>query len=221
MGKQNPSTTRSGFRENLAEARRAQAREEILDAARAIVLEGGLPALTMSGVAKRLGVTKPAIYYYFDGRDALLSAIALGALEAEADAIVAAVDGACDGIDAVERFVCACVDHHRRHLDAFRLLYALGQLIPPDVDRPTRDQVPRITTRLYDALEARLAEGQRQGLVRADLHPRRAAVSAHVAALGFATMFSLTDAKGDPMKHGLDALVDELLHPLLRGVRAR
>lgn len=218
MGKPNASTGRARrFRENVAEARRAQAREEILAATRAIVLEGGLSALTMAAVAKRIGVTKPAIYYYFDGRDALVAAVALRALEAEADALVAAVESAVDGLDAAERLVRGCLDHHRRHLDDFRLVYALGQVFPGAPDE-LPERIPRITSRIYDALEARLVEGQRQGVVAACVAPRRLAVALHLAALGFVAMHSLTDARGQPMKHGFEALIEELLRPLRRGL---
>jgi AcrR family transcriptional regulator len=220
MGKQQPSSEAgSTFRANVAEARRERARDEILAVARALVLEEGLPALTMNAVAKRLGVTKPAVYYYFDGRDALMAAMALGALQDEADALVAAAEAGSDALDAADRFVRTCVDHHKRNLDAFRVVHVMGQLVPARDRESVRDKIPPITRRMYDALEARLAEGQRQGLIAADVEPRATAVSLHLAALGFAAMYATTEAAGDPMKQSFDLLLDQLLRPLLRGLR--
>lgn len=219
MGKQlTSSASAPGFRESVADARRERARDEILTVARAIVLEDGPSALTMNAVAKRLGVTKPAIYYYFDGRDALVATLALGALEAEADALVSATKGASDGLEAAERFVRACLDHHRQHLDDFRLVYAIAQMMLPQTDENVRARIPPITRRMYDTLERRLAEGQTVGLIADGVNPRTTAVALHLAAIGFVTMYSLTEARGDPMKQSFDALVEALIRPLRRGL---
>jgi AcrR family transcriptional regulator len=48
---------------------------KILDAALALVDEGGVENLTMRRLAERLDVSATAIYHYFDGRDALLQAL--------------------------------------------------------------------------------------------------------------------------------------------------
>lgn len=47
----------------------------ILDATAALVLEGGLSAVSMERVAARVGVSKGLIYSYFATRDALLAAL--------------------------------------------------------------------------------------------------------------------------------------------------
>lgn len=48
---------------------------EILDAAEALLDEGGLDAVSVRGIANRLGVAPNAIYTYFPGKDALLEAL--------------------------------------------------------------------------------------------------------------------------------------------------
>jgi AcrR family transcriptional regulator len=50
--------------------------EEILDAAWALVLEGGLDALRMPALARRLGAGVTSIYWYFRTKDELLLALA-------------------------------------------------------------------------------------------------------------------------------------------------
>jgi TetR/AcrR family tetracycline transcriptional repressor len=49
--------------------------DKILDAALTLVDERGVDNLTMRSLAGRLDVTATAIYYYFDGRDAILEAL--------------------------------------------------------------------------------------------------------------------------------------------------
>ena len=55
--------------------RRALKREAILDAAAAQLAEGGLAAATLDRVGERIGLSKAALYYYVDSRDALLAAL--------------------------------------------------------------------------------------------------------------------------------------------------
>jgi AcrR family transcriptional regulator len=51
-------------------------RDQILDAALALLAEAGLSALTMRSLARRLGVDPMAVYHYFADKDALLTAAA-------------------------------------------------------------------------------------------------------------------------------------------------
>lgn len=55
---------------------RTPRQEEIVDAAIALVHEGGWPHLTVRRLAKRLGVTDPALYRHFAGKGELALAIA-------------------------------------------------------------------------------------------------------------------------------------------------
>lgn len=49
--------------------------DHLLDAAEAIVLEGGAAALTIENVAKRAGVTNGGVQYAFRNKDALITAM--------------------------------------------------------------------------------------------------------------------------------------------------
>lgn len=53
----------------------AQRREQLLDAAQAVALERGFHAVSVDGVAKACGVTRPVVYGVFEDRTALLSAL--------------------------------------------------------------------------------------------------------------------------------------------------
>ncbi len=54
----------------------AEVRKKIVDAAYSLFLEKGFHATTMEGIAKVLGVTKPALYQYYPGKDELYAAVA-------------------------------------------------------------------------------------------------------------------------------------------------
>ena len=56
-------------------AHRARRLDELLTAARELVLEHGPEAVSIAEVARRVGLSRPALYEYFSSRDELLAAI--------------------------------------------------------------------------------------------------------------------------------------------------
>ncbi len=68
-----PRTARERVREEMT--------AEILAVARRHLARDGAPALSLRSVARDLGMAPSALYRYFDGRDALLSALILEAFE--------------------------------------------------------------------------------------------------------------------------------------------
>ena len=96
---------------------RAQMLGEIKDVALRQLAEGGAQALSLNAIAKELGVSGPALYRYFAGRDALLT-------ELIADAytdLAAALDRAGPGLPALADAyrAWAVAQPHR-----YRLLFA-------------------------------------------------------------------------------------------------
>ncbi len=98
-------------------------REQILDAAEAVLLERGLAAATVADVAAAAGVAKGTVYLYFDSKAELLAGLRARYLER----LTAALDGPLGpGPRArrsyaarIERLVAASLDyavaHHRLH----------------------------------------------------------------------------------------------------------
>ncbi len=65
--------------EGIRDRFRAQMRSEVKDLALRQLATGGPQALSVNAIAKDLGVSGPALYRYFDGRDALLTELILDA----------------------------------------------------------------------------------------------------------------------------------------------
>ncbi len=59
---------------------RAMMREDILKAARTIIIETGIKDLSMRALARDVGVTAPTLYDYFPSKDAVLDALYLEAV---------------------------------------------------------------------------------------------------------------------------------------------
>jgi len=56
-------------------ARPTDTRERILSAARALFTEKGVQQTSLRDIAEHLGLTKPALYYHFDSREALVASL--------------------------------------------------------------------------------------------------------------------------------------------------
>ncbi len=54
--------------------RKAHTRQKLLEATLAVMAEGGLHGVSVDAVAKRVGVTKGAVYDNFESKDALIVA---------------------------------------------------------------------------------------------------------------------------------------------------
>ncbi|MEV1329999.1 TetR/AcrR family transcriptional regulator [Micromonospora costi] len=103
---------------------RAQVRAEIKEAALEQVASGGAGAVALNGIAKRLGVSGPALYKYFRSRDELLTELILDAYADLAAAVTAAAD-ATAGAPARARLhalAAAYRDWARAHPQSYLLL---------------------------------------------------------------------------------------------------
>ena len=78
--------------------RRQQTIEEALDAAVAIMEEAGVGGLSMSEIARRLGMRQPSLYKYFPSLHAVYDALFARGLERSGAAIGAAVEDGPRGV---------------------------------------------------------------------------------------------------------------------------
>lgn len=59
----------------MSAAEPIETRARLLDAGRAVYLEGGAAAFSLREVARRVGVSAPAVYRHFENKEALLAAV--------------------------------------------------------------------------------------------------------------------------------------------------
>jgi len=101
----------SGIRDRF----RAQMRREVKEAALRQLAGGGPQALSLNAIAKELGVSGPALYRYFAGRDALLSELILDAY-ADLTAALAAAPGSAAELAGAYRAWAVAQPHRYRLL---------------------------------------------------------------------------------------------------------
>lgn len=141
-------------------ARSRRTRAALLDAAQAILEAEGFEALTMTAVAERAGVTRPAAYMHFASRADLVSALfdhiaAAEGLEGSLDAVWQAPDAA----GALDEWAAHIARYHPRLLAVDR---ALQRVWRSDADAGAhRERVVAEKLRNCRRLADRLAEEDR------------------------------------------------------------
>lgn len=97
----------------------------------------GLPALTLSGVARRLRVKAPSLYSHVAGTDELHAAVTVLALDELADRIGRAIAGLA-GRDALVALADAHRDYAREHPGRYDAAGALDRPVTDDLARAGR-----------------------------------------------------------------------------------
>lgn len=192
--------------------KRERSRREILQAAREILREQGVDAITLASVAGKLGLTKQALYHYFPSKEALIRNLVITLLDEEIETLVQAVAQEESDARVLGAMIRAFYSHYIGRLDAFRAVYCQAQLHPAastiiDADALREEVNPR-TRALFDSLEARLAGTSGNRARRARI--RRLAFAAWLSALGLLTMLGLADATRDPLRHSDEDLLGTL-----------
>ena len=109
----------------------AASREYILDSAARVFAEAGFDRARMADLIAATGMTKGAVYFYFDGKESLAVAV----LEAKHEQWLAAVRSRlaplAPGVERLRGLRAAMVDLHRDHPDAWavtRLTASLAEI---------------------------------------------------------------------------------------------
>jgi AcrR family transcriptional regulator len=195
------------------ERRRERSREEIVDAARRVLLARGIAATTLDAVAEEVGLTKAALYYYYPSKDALLFEIVLGVIQAQSQAVHDAVAQAKDGGEALRAIIRETVRVFGSRMDDFRLTFMHGQVAGPGAVHIAAQQLERIrpfNDLAYGGAAKRIADDSKRARGRARVEPRLMAFLASVAAIGLLTRKGMVETAGDPLIYSDDELVEGL-----------
>ena len=145
--------------------RHQETRDEILSAARALVVERGARSLTVRELAGRVDFTAPALYRYFEGgRDEILLALAAQDL----DHLSAHLLTVPDALPVDERLIelgLAYIQFAREHPAELDLLFeSLGALSSEAQDGSLEVLTP---TPLFQIIQSVLEDGIAQGVLHA------------------------------------------------------
>lgn len=191
--------------------RRDRSREEILDAARRVLLRHGIAATTLAAVAREVGVSKAALYYYFPSKDALLFELVFGAIQSQAQSVHDAVEKTRDGAEALGAVVRESVQAFTARLDDFRLAFLYGQVAGQGAvhfDPQQFDRIRPLNELCFAGAAKKLAAGRQKRPGRQRVEPRLLAFLAYLAAIGLLTMKGMVESLGDPLAYSDEQLIE-------------
>ena len=144
------------------ERHRRQTRDEILDAALAVMADNGVAALNLTEVARRVGLRQPSLYQYFSSRTAVYDALFERGMHTHHDAVAAAIAAAPPGWPGVCAAMAATLRFAADHpvLAQFLFTRAVPGFVPSE-----HAYAPSL--RQYDLIRAAVAAAVERG----DLHP--------------------------------------------------
>ena len=136
----------------LAQHRQLQ-RDALLEAARALLVEGGMEALTFPNLAQRTGLARSSVYEYFRSRAAVvaeLSAVDFPAWAAEIAAAVAAAGTPAARVEAYVRAQLALAGAPRHR--------AVAAISVGELDDEARERIRAAHGQLVDLVVTALAD---------------------------------------------------------------
>lgn len=152
----------SRYQERRAESR-AAIRAQIIGAARALVIEHGMPQVSMSAVAKAAGISRQTLYNHFEDLEQIMLAGVETAIEEAESTMAEALAEAPDSSTALDRFVWGSV------LGMAEDELALGA--GGGMSHEATARAMEILDRFHSHLNRILHEGVADGSFRTDLDP--------------------------------------------------
>ena len=123
--------------------RRLRTKQAILDAARAIIVEDGLPALSMRTLADRIDYSPAGLYEYFGGKEEIVAAVCDEGQHYLFEAMDQ-VDKSLAPADYLHGIGIAYIGFALEHPDYFLVMFTAAP--PPDMAGATAEQVHAMMT---------------------------------------------------------------------------
>jgi AcrR family transcriptional regulator len=186
-------------------------RDAIIAAAREMIVAGGVEALSLRRLARRLGVTAPALYSHVDNKQALIRAVA----EIEVGRLAGDFESVHDA-DPVERIRAqsrAYVTYARENPELFSLIL----LTPPDLDVASLPPGTSLetTTKAFMSASNAVDDAIEAGAIHSD-DPLLVALTLWSGAHGVASVLRLGLGLPPELE---DAMIDEVTNRILAGYR--
>jgi len=155
----------------LSESMRTQSREALIKAARKLFAEQGYFNCTVSEISKQAGMSQGNIYWYFEGKEALLKAVLADGFESLGKTLEQAADYPGTALEKLEALIDGILTFGRERGDFNAIMLSIlghgGEAYFKELgfDMP---QIGLGHTRLVAAI---IAQGQQKGFIQGDIDP--------------------------------------------------
>ncbi|WP_426753479.1 TetR/AcrR family transcriptional regulator [Myxococcus sp. Y35] len=159
----------------------------LLEASIELIREEGIDALTVAEIGRRVGVSSAAPYKHFADRQALLCALATEGNRRLGEAIVAAVGGTPEPLEAFRRSGIAYVQWAAENPALYRI--ATDPAYIDYASTPPGAEAPEVLKGSMDTFWSDLAELVRSGSALPAAHPLMEQLRGRALAQGLASLF--------------------------------
>lgn len=184
-----------------AKGRRAryseEMRQDILQAAREIITEEGAGALSMRGIARRIGYSAPALYEYFTGKEAIAEALFIEGFQKLAEAMEYVEQSEPDPVARIRAMGIA----YRQFALTYPQEYSIMFSRPIPEFQPKEEHLETIANRAFAPLQRTFAEGIASGVIR-PMDARTGATAAWGLVHGLVSL-EIADMSGPPPEASL------------------
>jgi AcrR family transcriptional regulator len=185
--------------------------DAILAAARDMVASEGLAGLSMRPLAARLGVTAPALYAHFDGKEALLEALAVDEFTRLTVRIAASGRNVDDPIEVIKAQCRAYVRYAVANPSLFEVIFLFRPAWTPGAGV---DELPA-ASKAFELSAAAVAEAIDAGVI-AERDPLMASLTIWAAVHGVATLLLARPRLGKSFE---SALVTSVINSIVAGLQ--
>lgn len=187
-----------------------QRRQQLIDVATKLFARNGYEATTTAAIAAAAGVTEPILYRHFRSKHDMFVAIVRQVSQYTLAQWREHIRGTTDPAEQIRLIAAALPEHMRRLSDAYHVLHGA---LTGSRDRKVLAVMREHYRQIEDFFRRIVAEGQKTGVFRRDLHPRAAAWQLIFAGIGYA-MIALNLGPMDT------ELIREVIDSIVRGIKA-
>jgi AcrR family transcriptional regulator len=173
-------------------------REQIAEAALAIIGSQGLRRLSIANVAHRVGLVPSGIYRHFKNKDELLDAVLRRVEERLLVNVEASREAHQDPLACLKDIVV----RHIRFLREGKVISVPRMIFSEDADAGGRKhRIHHVFKQYIGQVELVVAQGQKQGVIRSDVKPQTIALMLFGIVLPAGILWYLTDGGFDVTHH--------------------
>ena len=138
-------------------------RQKICMVALDIFSARGFEGTTLEAVAEALDYTKPALYYYFDSKEALFRALVLDSLREAGSRIEAIRAEAKPASEKIRDLIRMYLDDHFTRRGYFSISHVLSGFKAKLLEGPDREEIERLSSGIPRAIVAMISQGVEAG----------------------------------------------------------
>ena len=177
-------------------------KEQIAQAALDIIGGEGVHALSVAGIAERVGIVPSAVYRHYSGKDEIIEAV-IDLLDKRLTGNVAAARReASDALDQLKTMLMRHVDMLKAHSIIPHVVFSDG-IYTGHPER--RERVGRLMSGYIDSIKNIIREGQKRGEVRDDVDAASAALSFMGIIMPAAVLWDISGRRFDVKNHAKKA----------------